>query len=278
MVIYTKKVGLAPFQNLMQQYSMIGGLVFILCVLGIPNPLFATNTEESHQAEIQFDHLSHDFGTLLSQTVHTCTFDFTNTGDAPLIIYHVQVTCGCTVPDYTQTPIQPGECGRIQVTYRAGRGSGNHVKYLLVYSNATDAPQVQLEIQACVETIVECEPLRIHFLDWQPGETSKQKELHIKLNPSYATRFQVINFEPTTPLVHVELIEDTPTYKVLLIQLNRTELENQISSTATQTNPLFIARLVIQLQLVLNPTSSSLGVNSKQEHTIYIRSRMPSLP
>ena len=50
------------------------------------------------------------------------SFEFTNTGDAPLIITNAQSTCGCTVPSYPKEPIMPGKSGKIEVKYNMGVG------------------------------------------------------------------------------------------------------------------------------------------------------------
>ena len=44
-------------------------------------------------------------------------FEFTNTGNAPLIITNVQSTCGCTVPSKPKEPIMPGKSDKIEVKY-----------------------------------------------------------------------------------------------------------------------------------------------------------------
>ena len=72
----------------------------------------------SAQAEIKFEKLTHDFGSFSEASpVVTCTFNFTNTGDKPLVINQAVASCGCTVPDYPKDPIQPGKKGSIKVTY-----------------------------------------------------------------------------------------------------------------------------------------------------------------
>ncbi len=42
------------------------------------------------------------------------SFEFKNTGDAPLIITDVHSTCGCTVPSKPPEPIMPGKTGKIE--------------------------------------------------------------------------------------------------------------------------------------------------------------------
>ncbi len=89
------------------------------------------------QAKIKFDKLTHDFGTFAeSENVQSCTFTFTNNGDKPLVINQAVASCGCTVPKYTKTPVQPGEKGTISVTYNGrGRFPGHFKKTITVRTN-----------------------------------------------------------------------------------------------------------------------------------------------
>jgi hypothetical protein len=63
-------------------------------------------------------------------------FEFTNTGDAPLIISNVLSTCGCTVPTKPAGPIMPGKTGKIEVKYNMTAGPIR--KTLTVESNAVN--------------------------------------------------------------------------------------------------------------------------------------------
>ena len=91
----------------------------------------------SAQAEIKFDKTTHNFGKFSeSSPVVTCTFTFTNTGDKPLIIHQAVASCGCTVPEYTKDPIQPGDKGTIKVTYNGtGKFPGHFKKSITVRTN-----------------------------------------------------------------------------------------------------------------------------------------------
>ena len=88
-------------------------------------------------AEIKFDKLTHNFGTFSEkEPVVSCTFSFTNVGESPLIINQAVASCGCTVPEYTKTPIQPGEKGEIKVTYNGtGKFPGHFKKSITIRSN-----------------------------------------------------------------------------------------------------------------------------------------------
>ncbi|HLA56181.1 MAG TPA: DUF1573 domain-containing protein [Flavobacterium sp.] len=46
-------------------------------------------------------------------------FEFRNTGDTTVLITNVQPTCGCTVAEYTKTPIKPGEKATVKATFNA---------------------------------------------------------------------------------------------------------------------------------------------------------------
>jgi hypothetical protein len=54
-----------------------------------------------------------DAGDVLRGEVVSAKFTITNTGGYPLVIGEVKGTCSCTVAEYPENPIQPGESGRI---------------------------------------------------------------------------------------------------------------------------------------------------------------------
>lgn len=108
----------------------------------------AANAKAEKAAEIKFESITHDFGTIAADNPVKCTFTFTNTGDAPLIIHQAIATCGCTVPSYSKEPVKPGEKGQIEVTYN-GRASsaGRFMKGITVRSNAKTNPTIRLTIE-----------------------------------------------------------------------------------------------------------------------------------
>ncbi len=88
-------------------------------------------------AQIKFDKTTHNFGTFSeSQPKVSCAFTFTNIGEQPLVINQAIASCGCTVPEYTKTPVQPGEKGEIKVTYNGtGKFPGHFKKSITVRTN-----------------------------------------------------------------------------------------------------------------------------------------------
>lgn len=80
------------------------------------------------------------------------TFEFTNTGDAPLIITNVQSTCGCTVPSKPTEPILPGQTGKIEVKYNMNTGPIR--KTITVESNAVNVDEGRVAIKIKGEVVV----------------------------------------------------------------------------------------------------------------------------
>ncbi len=99
---------------------------------------------------MQFDYTEVDFGQRKEGEVLDTVFTFTNTGEAPLIISKVKSSCGCTVPEWPQKPIQPGEKGRIVVRFDTKNRKGNQVKTVTIHSNEKQLTRT-LRIKAQVE-------------------------------------------------------------------------------------------------------------------------------
>lgn len=89
--------------------------------------------------EISFKETAHDFGTFPEEKGKvSCVFSFKNTGKADLVLNKVRASCGCTTPQWTKTPIAPGDTGQITVTYNASGRPGPFTKTITVNSNAGD--------------------------------------------------------------------------------------------------------------------------------------------
>lgn len=96
---------------------------------------------------IAFDMTSYDFGKIQEEEGKaTIVFNFTNKGNAPMVVSRVQASCGCTTPTWTKEPIEPGRKGSITVTYNPVGRPGAFTKSIAVYSNATEE-QVNLMIR-----------------------------------------------------------------------------------------------------------------------------------
>jgi len=93
-----------------------------------PNP-------NGEYGEMIFSKTSHDFGNIKKDDKVTTEFEFTNTGKYDLTIYEAKGSCGCTIPEYPETPIKPGEKGVIKVQFNSAGKSGKQNKSVFMSTN-----------------------------------------------------------------------------------------------------------------------------------------------
>ena len=114
------------------------------------------------QAKIEFKAKDDtiDYGTVTKESDSGMrSFEFTNTGNSPLMITNVISTCGCTVPSFPKEPIMPGKTGKIDVKYNMNPGPIR--KTITVESNASnyEGGRVSLKIKGEVVVPKEVNPL-----------------------------------------------------------------------------------------------------------------------
>ncbi len=124
--------------------KMMKNLILILFVgllsLGV--------TAQEKVAKIEFKTDVIDYGTIEKGSDGVRVFEFTNTGNAPLIISKVKSTCGCTVPKKPDGPIMPGETGEISVKYDTNRV--NPIRKTITVTSNAETPTVALKIKGLV--------------------------------------------------------------------------------------------------------------------------------
>ncbi|MFD2565197.1 DUF1573 domain-containing protein [Aquimarina rubra] len=97
-----------------------------------------TLNAQDAKAKIEFKTDVIDYGEITKGSDGVRQFEFTNTGNAPLIISRVYSSCGCTIPKKPEDPIAPGATGIIEVKYDTKR-VGPIRKTITVYSNAEES-------------------------------------------------------------------------------------------------------------------------------------------
>ena len=109
-----------------------------------------TQVQQSY-AEITFDRIFHDFGTIKEGEIAKTVFSFTNTGENDLYIVDAIGSCGCTVPKYPKNiAIKPGESGEIEVNFDSNGRPSLLQKMVKVSANTLSGGEL-LRIQAFVE-------------------------------------------------------------------------------------------------------------------------------
>lgn len=94
-----------------------------MALTAVAQPRFSSNKE------------THSFGQIEWKHPVSVQYIITNTGDQPLLLTNVDPSCACSVAQWTQTPIAPGEKGTVTVEFDA-KALGHFDKSVAVYSNA----------------------------------------------------------------------------------------------------------------------------------------------
>lgn len=126
-------------------------LMVVLLGLGLQGFAQVTSTVKPNGPVITFEKKTHEFGDMIQGDKVEQTFKFTNTGNEPLIITNVQVTCGCTTPKgWPRDPIPPGGKAEITLGFNSTGKSGRQNKVVTIVSNASNPDGAQISFTANV--------------------------------------------------------------------------------------------------------------------------------
>ena len=104
---------------------------------------FVTGAFGQQVKPMQFQELIHDFGYVDQDGgAVTYSFQFANVSNRPVKILSVQASCGCTTPDWTKDPIEPGGSGFVQASYDPKGRPGYFNKSLTVATDADSNPVI----------------------------------------------------------------------------------------------------------------------------------------
>ena len=118
-------------------------LLLSLTALVLASASFAQDVKSDDIAKIQVETI--EMGKIPQGTPAPAVFTVVNTGKTDLIIESASPTCGCTIGDYTKTPIAPGKTGTITATYNAG-GLGAFEKHMNVkFAGASDTKSITIK-------------------------------------------------------------------------------------------------------------------------------------
>ncbi len=88
-------------------------------------------------AEIKTDIQTYDFGIIAeADGLASHSFTIQNTGKDPLVITRITASCGCTQPEWTKAPIEPGKTGSVKISYNPKGRPGPFHKSIAIHSNA----------------------------------------------------------------------------------------------------------------------------------------------
>lgn len=116
----------------------------------VPNNVQSVSmADPSSLGQFKFSEIEYDFGTIDEGKVVEHVFSFTNDGQAPLVISNITASCGCTTPDWTKTPIKPGDEGFVKVIFNSTAKSGTQSPTVTIQAN-TDPNITRLRLKGNV--------------------------------------------------------------------------------------------------------------------------------
>ncbi len=124
-------------------------IITLIAIILITNLSFA---QSAPKIEFKASDNTIDYGTISKKKDNGVrSFEFKNTGDAPLIISNVLSTCGCIVPTKPAEPIMPGKTGKIIVKYNMILGPIR--KTITIESNAVNYEEGRIPLKIKGEVI-----------------------------------------------------------------------------------------------------------------------------
>jgi outer membrane murein-binding lipoprotein Lpp len=106
-------------------------------------------TDPSSLGSFAFPAMEYNFGTIKEGEVVEHLFKFTNDGQAPLVISNITASCGCTSPDWTKSPVMPGEEGFVKVVFNSAAKSGAQAPTVSIQAN-TNPNVTRLQMKGTV--------------------------------------------------------------------------------------------------------------------------------
>jgi hypothetical protein len=96
---------------------------------------------------LQVKENSHNFGKIPQGRPATYTFEIVNTGSTPLQLDNVRASCGCTTPEWSKAPIEPGATAEIKVGYNAyAEGTFSKTVTIIYSTNRTKLLTISGEV------------------------------------------------------------------------------------------------------------------------------------
>lgn len=127
-------------------------------------------------ADMVFEEMKYDFGTISDDEKVEHVFRFTNKGVGTLRVTSTKGSCSCTVPALSKREFAPGESGEIRVIYNPTGKAGEQHQQITINTNDAETPVIMVQITAKVLPQVMVKPRVGHF-----GEVAKDESKDLEL-------------------------------------------------------------------------------------------------
>ncbi len=105
----------------------------------VNNPATANGIDTAKLGQLptmDFTDTLHNFGNMREGETVTYDFEFKNNGKGPLIISNASGSCGCTVAEYPNEPVPPGQSGKMTIKFNSAEKMGHQEKSVTINTNA----------------------------------------------------------------------------------------------------------------------------------------------
>ena len=147
---------------------------------------------------------NYNFGTIPQGKKVQHNFVIKNTGDSPLQVREVTVSCGCTAAKPSSSVIAPGKTAEIQVTFDSTAFSGKVQKSVSLVTNAGKNPNATLYLDGVISDVLQVYPHQLSLGALKPG-TGKQALLTVTNHESTSVKLLSVSLTSNTLQVKSDL-------------------------------------------------------------------------
>ena len=144
---------------------------------------------------------NYHFGTIPQGKKVPHNFVIRNSGDAPLQIKEVSVSCGCTAAKPSSSLIAPGKSAEIQVVFDSSNFTGRVQKSVSLVTNAGKTPNYTFYLDG---TIVEVLQVSTHQLSLGPVKPGVPKQASITVTNRDANKVRLLSVSLTSNTLQIK--------------------------------------------------------------------------
>jgi hypothetical protein len=151
---------------------------------------------------------AHDFGAVAALSKQEHIFEFKNTTDETLNLFHVQASCGCTKPTILTPSVAPGETAKVLAQFQTRTFRGEKKATVTVsldrVGQYTQRGEVQFSVKGKIRKDVVMTPGEVDFSSIGSAEAAQKI---VKMKYAGSPLWQILKVKSTNPHLDVEARE-----------------------------------------------------------------------
>jgi uncharacterized cupredoxin-like copper-binding protein len=140
---------------------------------------------------------NYNFGTIPQGKKVQHNFVIKNSGDAPLAIKELVVSCGCTAAKQSSSLIAPGKSAEIQVVFDSSNFSGKVQKSVSLVTNAGKSPNFTFNLDGTIVEALQFSPRQLSLGAIKPG-VAKQTTVTVTNREGNTVKLLSVNLTSNT--------------------------------------------------------------------------------